>query len=477
MTDRNDKEPEGNDPFGDIFGMFFGPNAQFGGAFGAGGPNGAQGDRGQGPQGLPFDPSMLGGIMSQLQGMMSGGGLDRTAQQSAGRTIPTPDPAVGDETTRATHDAFRIAELWLGNVTDLSPVGSEPVALTRRDWVERSLPGWKKLVEPVKSNMSTAMTDNLQEQAPEELKPMLAGAGQMISAMGDSMFGMQLGEALGALSGSVLSGTDTGLPLLERTPAILEANITGAAAEMGVDASELRIYVAVRELALLWLYARAPWLAGHVTTALAKYAAGIEIDMSRIQDLTANMDPSNMEKLSEDIRDGLFTPQPTEAQEQAEQSLVTVLSVVAGWADVVAHEACGNLTHREEIREALRTRAVTESEADRTFAGLLGMNLAPVRLRDAAALFTFLQRSEGAEARDAVFTHPDLLPTVQDLDDPLGYTERRKQDWSTDSSIDEALAKLLAEETGGTDEGPTDGTGTTDGEDPDEGGSGPARDA
>ncbi|GAA2002416.1 zinc-dependent metalloprotease [Brevibacterium samyangense] len=457
MTDKNDKDPEDN-PFGDIFGMFFGPNGQFGGAFGPQGGAGASGTPGGQGGGLPFDPSMLGGLLSQLQGMMAGGGAEATAKQSATRTIPTPDPAVNDDVRRATTDAFRLAELWLEAVTDVSPGNGEPVALSRRDWVERSLPGWQELVDPVRANMNGAMNENMAAQMPEELRPMLQGASQMFAAMGDSMFGMQLGEALGALSGSVLGGTDTGLPLLGTTPALVEANVTGAAAEMGVETTELRIYLAVRELAHLWLYARSPWLAGHVTTALAKYAAGVEIDMSRIQDLTANLDPSNLEKLSEDIRSGLLAPQPTEAQEQAKETLTNVLSVVEGWVDVVTHAACSGLTHRDEIREALRNRLVVESEADRTFAGLLGIQLRPTRLRDAAALFTYLERSEGAEARDAVFTHPDLLPTTADLDDPLGYRERRTQDWSTDTDLDEALSRILAE-------GLSDGTSSTEGSD------------
>src|SRR5699024_7097585 len=97
------------------------------------------------------------------------------------------------------------------------------------------------------------------------------------------------------------------------------------------------------------------------------------------------------------------------------------------------------------IREALRGRHASESEAEAAFASHIGFSLRPRRLRDAAALFTFLEQKNGPEARDAVFDHPDTLPTTQDLDDPLGYDERRQETWASDSSLDEALERILRE--------------------------------
>jgi len=40
-------------------------------------------------------------------------------------------------------------------------------------------------------------------------------------------------------------------------------------------------------------------------------------------------------------------------------------------------------------------------------------------------LFAAVRSQLGVDGRDAVWGHPDLLPDGQDLDDPLGYTERR----------------------------------------------------
>ena len=91
----------------------------------------------------------------------------------------------------------------------------------------------------------------------------------------------------------------------------------------------------------------------------------------------------------------------------------------------------------------------------------MGLELRPRRLREAATLWASLKAERGVEGRDAVWKHPDLLPTAEDLDDPQGFSERRKLAEASDSEVDDALQKLLS---GGFDE-PAD-TGATDAEGP-----------
>ncbi|WAL40503.1 zinc-dependent metalloprotease [Brevibacterium sp. BRM-1] len=448
-NDRDNEKPDENDPLGNLFRMIFGQGGMPGQS-GAGQQSGQSGMPGM--SGMNIDPAMLGGIMSQLQGMFSGagGGVKTAAVRAAEAKLPTPDPQPGEEAKRTSADAFRVAELWLGGVTE-EPAGvpaGRP--LSRKQWVEDSAEGWLELVGPIRENMSEALLGSLGEQVPEEMKPMLAHAGQMLGSMTDMMFGAQLGELLGALSGSVLTGTEFGPSVMRGgEPVLVESNIAGQAAESGLDTAELRIYLAATELAHLWLFARVPWLAGHVRTALAKYADGIEVDTERIQGMAAGgLDPSQLEQMGEELRQGMFRPQPTADQREALETLQTVLSVIAGWADVVAYAACAQLEQREEIRTALRERAAAQSPADVALSDFIGLNLQPARLREAISLFAYLESTKGAEARDDVFRHPDMLPTAADLDDPLGYYERRSAEWSADSSMDEALERLLSEESG-----------------------------
>ena len=70
----------------------------------------------------------------------------------------------------------------------------------------------------------------------------------------------------------------------------------------------------------------------------------------------------------------------------------------------------------------------TGGPAERTFATLVGLELRPRRLRDAAALWQALEQRRGIDGREAIWAHPDLLPSAADLDDPAAWAERGPDD-------------------------------------------------
>ncbi|WP_456320289.1 zinc-dependent metalloprotease, partial [Mycobacterium marinum] len=81
--------------------------------------------------------------------------------------------------------------------------------------------------------------------------------------------------------------------------------------------------------------------------------------------------------------------------------------------------------------------------AEQTFTTLVGLELRPRKLREAAALWDRLTQGAGIDARDAVWQHPDLLPSIEDLDDPAAFIDRTIG--GDTSGIDEALSDLKAE--------------------------------
>ncbi len=78
----------------------------------------------------------------------------------------------------------------------------------------------------------------------------------------------------------------------------------------------------------------------------------------------------------------------------------------------------------DALREASRRRRASGGPAEQTFATLVGLELRPRRLREAAALWWAVTEQRGIAGRDAVWGHPDLLPSAEDLDDPLGFAEK-----------------------------------------------------
>jgi hypothetical protein len=74
-------------------------------------------------------------------------------------------------------------------------------------------------------------------------------------------------------------------------------------------------------------------------------------------------------------------------------------------------------------------------------------------VRDAVALWSTIEQARGLAGRDAVFDHPDLLPTSADLDDPQGYAQRRADDEQGSAGLDAAIEALLSGEQPGPDDG------------------------
>ena len=82
----------------------------------------------------------------------------------------------------------------------------------------------------------------------------------------------------------------------------------------------------------------------------------------------------------------------------------------------VTQAATGRLPGADRLGEAMRRRRATGGPAERTFATLVGLEMRPRRLREAAELWASVRETRGAQARDELWAHPDLLPTSDDLD-------------------------------------------------------------
>jgi putative hydrolase len=276
--------------------------------------------------------------------------------------------------------------------------------------------------------MSGTMNQVLPQEMQQTAGPLLA----MMQQMGGVLFGMQAGQGLGELAGEVISSTDVGLPLVPGGRAgLLPAGVAQFGSGLDLPADEVRLYLALREAAHQRLYAHVSWLRGYLESAIEAYAKGIRVDAGRLEDLVGSMDPTNPAALQEALTSGMFEPETTPEQQAALTRLETALALVEGWVDEVVDAAAGNrLPSAAALRETVRRRRATGGPAEATFATLVGLELRPRRLREAAALWRALADERGIDGRDAVWGHPDLMPTTADLDDPKSFIHRTELDLS-----------------------------------------------
>lgn len=397
------------------------------------------------------------GRMIRNMGKNTGSVDWQSAQDSVKKTLKADSP-ISDRDEQSMKIATELADLWLDGATAFPQSDSSYRLLTKQQWVDETFESWKKIVEPVAEGVSGAMTGLLPDgqnggtlEIPEEfisslppevaanLRETLASTDfaaitgpimAMAKSMGATMYGTQFGQALGNMANEVLSTSDIGIPLTDHeVSGYVASNVSELSKSLGLDESDVRIYVALRERAHIRLFANAPWLNSQILAALSAHAKGVKIDTSRIQDAIAGLDPSNPEQIQASITPDLFEPVLTAEQKQAHEKLEQLLALIEGWVSLVVSQAIANrLSSAVALDEAFRRRRAAGGPAEKLFAGLIGLELQPKRMREAAQLWEKLTELKGQTARDEIWQHPDLLPSPADLADIQGYLDSQSTD-------------------------------------------------
>jgi putative hydrolase len=422
-------------------------------------PSGGSDDSQNPFKGTPFEQFFAGGmagmpdlgqLLGQIQAMMQpyDGPLNWDVALDIARksVAQTPDPSVTAKQRDAVADAIRLADHWLDDTTGFPSGVTSTAAWSRAEWIVGTTGVWKGLVEPIAQQSVDAMAKALPEEARASAGPILGILGKAVGAM----LATQVGSGLGALAGEVLSVSDIGLPLAEPgRAAVVPANVTAFAEGLDVTEDDVLLYLALREAAHQRLFAHVPWLREHLLGAVTDYARGIEINaegiQNRVEEQMRGVDPTNPESMQQLLEGGLFDLPRSPVQDAALQRLEVTLALVEGWVDEVVGQATAErMPAATKLQEAFRRRRAAGGPAEQTFASLVGLELRPRRLRDASTLWGSLRTRQGAEARDGVWMHPDLLPTAADLDDPLGFREdAAAPEALSDEDFDAELAKLL----------------------------------
>lgn len=396
--------------------------------------------------GFSGDPEQLQAMVESfaknLSGAMSNSEL--AARDHAVKVAAEGALAVDPDRAERLATTLRTAALWLNEVTEIAEPEGAPLLMSRQDWARATLPVWQTMAEPVATSLAEAISSLITEQAPEEVSGMLAGSPILVS-MTTGLFRLQLAQVVGTLAKEVLSAGDIGVPLMRATSdqdvraGFVPQNIDAFGEGLGIQLDEVDFYLALRELAHQRLFRHARWLRNHLLSVVGDFARGIHIDGEKLVDLAESINPSNPEEISRILSSGQLLPERTDAQNRALERLETLLALIEGWVDHITEQAASRLPSAGKIQEAIRRRRATGGPAEQAFKTLVGLELRPRRLREASALWGLVLSKCGPAVRDALWTHPDHLPTEADLDHPEGFVQRVQHPADTVSDVDRFL--------------------------------------
>jgi putative hydrolase len=335
--------------------------------------------------------------------------------------LPRPAAAPDPGEARSWDDRLRLAELWVDPVTSLPAPG---VALTARP-VNR--PDW------------------LGAGAGAGMGP--PGVGDMVGRVGGLIAGLQVGTLVGQLARSVLGQYELALPSADPAKVLLvPENVAAFEQTADLPGDQLRLWLACQQVAGQRVLAGVPWLADQLRRVVDEVALQTEPDASGMMDRLQSLDMANPEALQELLAgggEGLLGP-PSAALQAATGRLEVLLALVAGYSLVIAGQALeGRLPGLGAIQAAVGRRDADPQSPARLFALLLRAD--PDRAA-AARGERFCREVLGAtdiEGLDRAWSHPENLPTAEELDVPGRWLERVGLIGGTEVDLDEGLRALL----------------------------------
>ncbi len=349
-------------------------------------------------------------------------GWDAAVNMARTNIVQAGDPSLSDSEKKVVNTNVQLAQTWLNGVTSVPAASSSSKAWCRSEWIEETVGTWKKIVDPVAQRVQNSMNNSLpnlpgmDESQQEILKPLLAA----LKPMSAAMFSMQISNGIAALSSEVLCLTDIGIPLGDTTtPALIPRNIKDFASGLQINESEIIAFISLRESAASRLFSSVTWLAPTLLGAIEEYSSQINVDNNKIAEMMSQIDPTNPNSIQEALSGGLFEPQINKTQSAALIRIERLLALIEGWVyEVVNIAALGRLPGIGSMQEAMIRRRAVGGPAEKTFGALIGLELRPKLIREAADFWSKQTLTFGTNVRDNLWNHPDLLPSIEDLQDP-----------------------------------------------------------
>jgi putative hydrolase len=255
---------------------------------------------------------------------------------------------------------------------------------------------------------------------------------QILRGFIGSMLATQMGQTIGALASASKGAHDAALPITSNSkPSLLPQTLRKFGAELEIPETEIAIFFALREAAMVRLFESNPWLVSYMKAAIAEYGKGIHIDLDAIQrqaeetmrnmeDSGQEFDPQNPESFTIALNNGLFTPDESPQQAAALEKLETALALIDGWVEEVIVLAADNrLPSLPALSELLRRERVSNSPIQQLFKALFNLEVSPKRIREATFFWHELRTKRDIDTRDKIWS--GILPTEKELLDPIAF--------------------------------------------------------
>jgi coenzyme F420 biosynthesis associated uncharacterized protein len=289
-----------------------------------------------------------------------------------------------------------------------------PEGIGRREWVASNIGSMRTLLDPVLNRAG----ENL-----GPLRPAVQiGVGLVLST--------EVGVVLGYLAQRVLGQYE--LVLLDeavenRPPRLLFVlpNLGQAVRSFDADEREFMTWVTLHEVTHAVQFAGVPWLHAHVGSLVRELLSSAEVRIEAPRRLHV---PSREEvtEIMAALRKGdLISIVTNKAERDTLDRVQAVMAVIEGHAEHVMDAVAPDLVPSlPRLRAHIDRRRRSQTGLSRIVARLLGMDLKLRQYEQGKRFCDAIVAEAGVEALHHVFSGPEALPTLEELNDPKAWLNR-----------------------------------------------------
>jgi coenzyme F420 biosynthesis associated uncharacterized protein len=289
-----------------------------------------------------------------------------------------------------------------------------PEGISRKEWISSNITSMRALLDPVLARAGDGMGP---------LKPAVQ------ITMGFAL-SSEVGVVLGYLAQRVLGQYELVLldeAIEDRPPRLLFVmpNLGQAVQAFAAEEQEFMTWVALHEVTHAVQFAGVPWLHGHVAGLVRELlkSAELRIDAPRKLRMPTG---EELRKLGRALRSGDFISLlTTDAERVTLDRVQAVMAVIEGHAEHVMDAVAPDLLPSlPKLRDALDRRRKSQSTIQRLLARLLGLEMKLKQYERGKYFCDEVVKAAGPEALKRVFSSPEALPTMQELEQPAAWMSR-----------------------------------------------------
>ena len=301
--------------------------------------------------------------------------------------------------------------------TGLTPAAPlpPPEGISRKEWVGTNVSSMRSMLDPVLDRAGNGLGP---------VKPaMKLALGVVLTTEVGVVIGYLAQRVLGQYELVILEEPDS-----ERPPRLLFVmpNLGQAVTAFNADEQEFMTWVTLHEVTHAVQFGGVPWLRSHMAGLIRELLATAELRMDRKRKLRLPSTDEIKHVLGA-LRHGDFVSLLTTADERETMDKVqAVMAVIEGHAEHVMDAVAPDLLPSlPKLRAAIDRRRKRQSLSSRVIARLLGLEMKMRQYERGKAFCDEVVAEGGVEALNRVFSAPEALPTLAEIDDPGAWLARQ----------------------------------------------------